>query len=110
MIDYTKENILEAIKDSGGIISTIAKTLKCEWHTAERYINLWDETKEAYQDECEIILDKAESKMIEAIESKDMQMVRYLLSTKGKKRGYTERHELTGEEGKNIKIEFVDSE
>ena len=35
----------QAIIDSGGIMSTIAERLGCDWHTAQKYINLNEEAK-----------------------------------------------------------------
>ena len=60
MIDIDKEEVLEAIKGSGGIVSTVSKRIDCQWHTAKKYINKWDETKAAFDDEREAILDMAE--------------------------------------------------
>ena len=34
----TNDAILEAIKDSGGIMSTIARKLGVTWHTADSWI------------------------------------------------------------------------
>ncbi len=88
-----------AIKDSAGIMTTIAKNLGCDWSTARKYTEMYDSTKEAYFNEGERVLDLAESKLIEAINKGDSQMIKYLLATKGKKRGFTEKqiieHEIT---------------
>lgn len=103
---YTKEDVLLAITGDGdsqdgckGIVSTVAKRLGCAWHTAKKYIGVWKETREAYEDESERSIDLSESKMFEQIKAGDGPMIRYHLSTKGKHRGYSERRELTGAEG-----------
>jgi len=90
---YTAEQFIKAIPGSGGIISTIARRVGCGWHTARDYVDKHPSVKQAYDDECEAVLDLAESKTIKAIEAGDMQTVRYYLSTKGRKRGYVERTE-----------------
>lgn len=98
--EFTKERVLDAIKSSFGIMSRIAKNLDgCEWHTAEKYVNRWAETRQAFADEDERALDLSESKMIEQIAAGDGPMIRFHLATKGKRRGYTERTELSGPEG-----------
>jgi hypothetical protein len=98
---YKAEQFIDAIKDSGGIVSTIAKRVGCDWHTAKKYIDTYPTVNRAYQDECERVLDLAETKVIELINDKDGAMIRYYLSTKGKKRGYTEKQQIehTGKDG-----------
>jgi len=93
-LEYTEEEILSAIKGSAGIISTIADNLGCSWHTADKYIKEHESCVEAYNDETERVLDLAESEMIKLIEGGEIQMIKYMLSTKGKKRGYTEKQEI----------------
>lgn len=104
---YSLEKVLAAIKDSSGIVSLVAKRLGCEWHTAKKYINNWEQTKQAIDDENEAILDLAESKTYEAINNGDMSAARFILMTKGKHRGYTERQEISGKDGGEIIIKEV---
>jgi hypothetical protein len=94
MYNFDKKTVLNAIKDSSAIMSTIAKRLNCDWITANRYCHKWEATKEALENEKEKILDFAEGKMLEIINGGDGTMIRYLLSTKGKQRGYTEKTEV----------------
>ena len=106
-IGYTLEQVKSAITGdnpryhkngkrlgSAGIMSTIARRLGCDWHTAQRYVNKWESTRTAFEDEGEQVLDLAESKAIEQINAGDGAMIRYYLSTKGKKRGFTEKKEI----------------
>lgn len=92
--NYENTTIKKAIEDSGGIISTIAERLGCEWHTAKKYINSSDELKSAYEAESESVIDLAESKLIENIQANDNTAILFYLKTKGKKRGYVERSEI----------------
>jgi len=98
-LEYTESEVLEAIKGCSGVVTNVSEKLKCSWNSAQKYINEYESCIQAFKDEGEHLLDTAENKLKEAIEGGDMQMVRYLLSTKGKKRGYTEKQEveLTGE-------------
>lgn len=91
---FTESQVLEAIKGSAGIISTVSRKLGCGWERAREAIGQTDSTKEEYANECEIILDMAESKLFEAVNNGDTQMIKYILSTKGRKRGYNEKLEL----------------
>jgi len=94
---FTKEQVVEATKGSFGIVSKIAKNLGgCSWQTARSYIDHWEDTRAAYADENERSLDLSESKMLEQIGDGDGPMIRFHLATKGKARGYTERHDIGG--------------
>lgn len=84
-----QQDVLDAIKDSGSIISTIARRLHCNWNTAKAYCNKWESTKNALQEEKETTLDTAELKIIDAIKAGDTNIIKWFLSTKGKERGYT---------------------
>lgn len=104
--EYTKEQTLKAIEGSYGIVSQIARALGCAWHTAEKYVNRWEETRRAYADEDERALDFTEGQMLAAIKSGDGPMIRFHLATKGKRRGYVMREEITGANGEAVIIEY----
>ena len=91
---FTKIKVLKAIEGSGGIISNIAQNLKCDWHIAKKYVEFYPETKLALEAESEGLLDNAENALHNLISGGDGMMIRYYLSTKGRKRGYTERQEI----------------
>ena len=103
-LKFKESDILKAIKDSRGIMRTIAMKLGCEWHTAEKYVNMYESTKQAYLSEEEFFLDDAESVLKNKMEENDLAAAKYLLSTKGKRRGYTERQEITGADGRAVEI------
>lgn len=107
---YTQENILEAIKDSGAIVSTVARRLGCEWITAKRYIEKWESTRQAFSDEQETILDMAEGTLFNAIKEKDVQAAKWILATKGKKRGYSEKQEIEHSGGVVIRVDKDDAD
>ena len=91
---YNKETVLEAIKDSRGIVSRISKKLDCEWHTAKKYIEKWEITKTHYDNENQKILDVAEDRLIGAIDIGEQWDIKFMLATKGRNRGYVERQEI----------------
>ena len=98
-----KDTVLIAIKGSGGIISTIADKLDVSWHTAKKYVMQWDETKEAIEDETETILDMAEGALYGSIKEGNTQDAKWLLATKGRKRGFNEKLDI--EHSGNMVIE-----
>lgn len=109
---YKKADILEAIKGSGGIVSTVALALKCDWHTAKKNIDKYEETREALDGELETGLDKVEGKAYERAEDGDGAMIRFILATKGRKRGYGETapQVLDDAEDNELTIEIVDGD
>lgn len=107
MAKKSKKAIIEAIKDSGGIMSTIARRLGVTWHTADTWVKQYDETKQALQDERETILDLAESTLFKNIKDGNSQDAKWLLSTMGKNRGYNERQEITGVDGGPIDVNAI---
>lgn len=90
---FQKSDIKKAIKGSGGIISKIASRLKCDWHTAKKYINKHNLNR-LLDNEIETTLDIAESKLIENIKEQDNTAIIFYLKTKGKHRGYVEKKEV----------------
>ena len=93
-----KKELLDAIKGSYGIISTIAGRLHCDWHTVDDTIKLYPEAIRAIADENEATLDFVEGKAISRINEGDGTMIRFYLATKGKKRGYTYDEKLEADE------------
>lgn len=107
---FKKQDILNAIKDSGGIITTVALALDCDWHTAKANIERYEETREAFNGELETGLDLVEGKAYSQARNGDGAMIRFILATKGRKRGYGEPlpQEPSENDDTEIKIEIVD--
>lgn len=107
---YTREQVLEAIKGSNGIVSTIATLLQCDWNTAARWIDKWEDTKTAIQNEREKTLDVAENVIFGALQAKDVQTAKWYLAMKGKDRGYIERQETTIKNAEPLNINLSGNE
>lgn len=106
MARKTDVAILEAIKGSGGIMSTIARKLGVTWHTADSWIRESGELMEALKDEKETILDMAESTLLNKIKEGDEQSAKWYLSKKGKQRGYGDSVAIEG----GIQIVYADKD
>jgi len=90
---HNAKQFLDAIPNSGGIISTIARRVGCDWRTAKKYIDELPTVNQAYQNECERVLDLAETTIITAMtQDKDVQTAKWYAMQKGRKRGYGEQH------------------
>ena len=106
MARKTDVAILEAIKGSGGIMSTIARKLGVTWHTADSWIRESEELMGALKDEKETILDMAESTLLNKIKEGDEQSAKWYLSKIGKLRGYGDSVAIEG----GIQIVYADKD
>ena len=101
---FQKSDIKKAIEGSGGYISEIARRLKCDWHTADKYIKEFELSDDLIVED-ERATDRAEIKLMQAIEDGEIAAIIFRLKTKGKKRGYVERQEVTGAGGDKVIIQ-----
>ena len=88
---YDFEKCKEALKGSFGIKSTIAKRLGIERVTLDTYLRKYMEFKKLFDQEVEVSLDFAESKLLKCIDKEEFPAIAFLLKTKGKTRGYFEQ-------------------
>lgn len=93
-----EKDLLAAIEDSNGFVTTIAARLHCSWHAADNAIKASAAAMQAIKDEEEKTLDFVEGKAITKINEGDGAMIRFYLATKGKKRGYTYDDKLEADE------------
>ena len=99
--NLTKDEVLEAIRGSNGIITNIQRKLeasrgqKISWDTTAKYVDKWEETKTALQSEKEAVLDMAEHNILkDIIDRHDVGTSKWYLRMKGKERGYIETSEV----------------
>ena len=103
-----EKDLLAAIEDSNGFVTTIAARLHCSWHAADNAIKASPAAIQAIKDEEEKTLDFVEGKAITKINEGDGAMIRFYLATKGKKRGYTYDEKLeTDESAEDSNINVV---
>jgi len=102
---YTAAQFIKAIPGTGGIISAIATSVGCTWHTAKKYIDTYPTIQRAYDDERERLLDHSESlvrnNILLLLERQrdehvpvDATDAKWYLTMKGRDRGYAERKEM----------------
>lgn len=104
---------LQALKDNGGISTAACDSVGIgypePYKWAERYPTFkakWEKVRRAAT---EVMLDTVESKAMERVRGNDqyppdVQMIKFLLATKGKHRGYTQQTEITGPGGEAVRI------
>ena len=116
-----KKRLLEALEVPLGIVTTACNSVNIARATHYNWMNDDADYRAAVQELEDVVLDFAESKLMQKIrgiqigkevqgetviydkEPSDAAIIFYL-KTKGKKRGYIERQELTGAEGKDLGV------
>jgi transcriptional regulator with XRE-family HTH domain len=88
------ELIMKAIYASAGLVSKVAKKLKVDRRTVQRWRDGNTEIAEAFDDAIEANLDLAEDKLLENVKSRDNTACIFYLKCKGKKRGYVEKSQV----------------
>lgn len=94
--------MVEAMRKSLGIVSTACREVGIDRTTHYNWMKDDVEYKEAIEHIGEEVIDFAESKLHSLIDGGDVASTIFYLKTKGKKRGFVERTELTGTEGQPI--------
>jgi len=104
------QTILDAIPDSGGNLTLIARRANCHRDTIHNMIKRHDSVKAAIELEQEETIDALENKALKlALEENDKTMIIFILknSREGKRRGWGERQEITGKDSDPIQVEDV---
>ena len=106
MAKINKVKFEKALDGTGGIMLSIAKNLDCSRNSVYEFCNKHPEMMVLRRLEEEKILDIAENGLFTKAKDKDPWAIKYLLATKGKKRGYIEKTEVehTGELNNKITI------
>lgn len=99
-----KEQYLEALEKSMGIVSQATKKVGIDRTTPYRWAKEDSEFRERVSEIQNVVLDFAETKLYNLIDSGHPAATIFLLKTKGKERGYVERQEIVGADGKDIDI------
>jgi hypothetical protein len=106
-----KRAMIKALEASLGIVTTACKNAKVSRRTYYNWLKEDEAFKEAVEDIHNISLDFAESKLYDLIKDDNVTATIFYLKTRGKKRGYIERQELSVEgEVKSKLIEWRPAE
>jgi hypothetical protein len=94
-----------------GVVTTACKNVGIHRSTFYEYYNNDPEFKKEVNDIGNVALDFTESKMFEQIRDGNTTLIKFYLATKGKKRGYVERQEITGSDGEKLfEIKIIDTD
>ena len=105
-----KEAMLTALENSLGVVTVACKQADIPRSTYYKWIKEDKEFAKQVKEIENIALDFAESQLHEQIGNANTAATIFYLKTKGKKRGYIERQEITGADGMptNFQIEIID--
>jgi len=105
-MDTKKEALLAALTKCKGIVTDACKAAKIPRSTHYNWLKTDAEYQQAVEDLNEIALDFGERCLFKLMENENATAVIFFLKTKGKKRGYVERQEVTGPEGTPIEVNY----
>ncbi len=101
-IEESKKKMLEALNETMGIVSVACKRIGIVRSTHYEWYKNDPEYKEAVDDIKEYRNDFVESMIIKKIKDGDTTMTIFYAKTQMKERGYSERVEVTGADGKDL--------
>ena len=112
-----KESLLKALEQSLGVVTVACKKAAIPRSTYYKWLSEDEDFAREVKDIENVALDFAESHLHTQIRNENTSATIFYLKTKGKKRGYVERQEITGFEGTKLfdveiikKIEDEDTE
>lgn len=105
-----KESVLKALEQSLGVVNMACKKANIPRSTFYKWLKEDEDFAKQVEDIDNIALDFVESQLHRQIADNSTTATIFYLKTKGKKRGYIERQEITGADGMptNFQIEIID--
>lgn len=111
-LNVTKEQLLEAIEGSQGLVSKIQRKLmaaigeKISWDAVDRLVKKYPEAEAAVKAEKEAMLDIAENNIFKDMVNGDTATSKWYLRMKGKERGYEDTPTIQMASDDPIKIDI----
>jgi|TARA_R110000803_G_scaffold182732_1_gene245130 hypothetical protein len=102
--------MLKALEKSLGVVTVACRNSEIPRSTFYKWMNEDEDFAKQVTDIENVALDFAESQLHQQIGDNSTAATIFYLKTKGKKRGYIERQEITGADGMptNFQIEIID--
>ena len=105
---YTANQMIEALREKHGNLSAAARFLNCSRNTISRYIEKYPTVKAVADEERETLIDFAENQLFKQVQEGNITAIIFTLKTIGKSRGYVERQEVTGADGKPVETKITE--
>lgn len=103
-MDIVKSSALEAYRKSMGNIAHACRTVGIVRQTFYNWMENDPEFAQAVDDAKEEAIDVVETQLMKLINEGNVVAILFFLKTRAKARGYVERSELTGPEGRKIEV------
>lgn len=100
--NINKKKLLDCLEKSLGVVTTACKKANISRTQHYEWLNEDHHYAKAVDDIQEMVLDFTESQLYSQVAGGNTVAILFLLKTKGKKRGYIERNEITGADGERI--------
>ena len=107
MAKLTVDKVNTLIDEMMGNVSMVARTLNVSRTTLYNYINSHATVKAKLDEAREKMIDNVESKLYSKALDGDTTSMIFFLKTQGKSRGYVERQEVAGADGKEVILRVV---
>lgn len=101
---FTNDQVADALRTTAGLRSAAAALLECSPSTVKRYIDRSEMLARIENEIVERNLDLAECGLLDAINAGNLTAIMFYLKTKGKHRGYAERHQIEGKNGAPVEV------
>ena len=105
---YKTEDIVGALNRSNGYVYLAADLLGCTADTIYRRAKRSKVVRDAMDRPRGRGLDRAESKLDDAIDRGEPWAISFKLATIGKHRGYVKRDEITGKDGESLELRIIE--
>lgn len=106
----SKTHFLKVLKSSMGVVSLACKNSGISRATYYQWMNSDPDFRRKVDMINEHAIDFVESKMFEAINNGDRQLIQFFLSTRGKKRGYTTKIEVQQDKRSTVQLNVTQFE
>ena len=106
---YTQAQVIDALRETKGMVYLAAKRLGCEAQTIYNYRDRYPAVRAEMEQQDGEVDDAAEMVLYKAIMAGEPWAVQFRLRTKGKGRGYVERvqNEVSGPNGDAVTIRLT---
>ena len=101
---FTAEQIVEALRETNGMVYQAAALLKCDSVTIYNYRDRYASVRNELEMQNGQFDDIAESKLLKAVEAGEPWAIMFRLKTKGRHRGYVEKTEVEHSGGQSLQV------
>lgn len=102
-----REKVIEALRQSGGVVSAAARKLNVTRKTVYEWIKVDDALKDACEQIRDETIDLAEGVILKAISESNLDATKFFLRCMGKARGWTEQRIVSGPDGGPVQVAQV---